>query len=70
MSASTVLGLFDVVLPDPAHVPLTLLVFGLLATPLMISFTTVLYLLSTDAREPLVAATPSSADGRSQRSLA
>jgi len=70
MSASIVLGLFDVVLPDSTQAPFTLLVFGLLATPLMISLTTVLYLLCTGARAPLVAATLSSADGRSRGSLA
>ena len=70
MSASIVLGLFDAVLPDWAQGRFTLLVFGLVATPLMISFTTVLYLLCTGARAPLLAATLPTADGRSRRSLA
>ncbi len=70
MSASIVLGLFEAVLPDSTQVPFTLLVFGLVGTPLMISFTTVLYLLCTGARAPLLAATLPNADGRSRGSLA
>lgn len=70
MSASIALGLFDAVLPDWAQGRFTLLVFGLVATPLMITLTTVLYLLCTGARAPLLAGTLPAADERSRGSLA
>ena len=68
MVAALVVNLPDMLLPSAARAPVDLLVLGLIVTPLMVCFTTVLYLICTGARAPLVAATPPASD-RSRGSL-
>jgi hypothetical protein len=69
MALALATNVFGMLLPSTARGPLDQLVLGLIVTPLIVSFTVVLYLICTGARAPLVTATPSVAD-RSRGSLA
>jgi hypothetical protein len=68
--AANVAGLLGALLPDAAQPIAVLLVIGVIVTPLMTSFTTVLYLLCVGERVSLVAATDPSLDQRSWGSIA